>query len=136
MTQQDIEVYLPKYIGIPYREKDCYDLIRLYHKNVFGNTLPDLEYSRPDGANLKERDIDTLGQVAPMASKSHFYQVTKPKHGDIILIRIFNMPLHVGLYLNESQFLHTQKQTGSCVERIDTWKKRILGFYRYDQGQV
>jgi hypothetical protein len=40
----------------------------------------------------------------------------------------------VGLYLNQSDFLHCFRGCNSCIERLDShnWNKRLLGVYRWN----
>lgn len=117
---------LSKYVGIPYDEKDCYELLQVVFKEMFSYDLDILYQETPDrnSANLL---INT--------QENRFQKVTKPKLGDIILLSIVGVPCHVGMFIDERYFLHTRKNTGSVIERFHNWEKRLVGFYRWQLKQ-
>lgn len=110
-------------IGLPYFAFDCWQLVKLFYHKVFQIELLRYEYKDPNDEN----DISNLID----ASKHSYQKVSKPEFGDIILLRIHGLPAHVGIYLNEKQFLHTTKNTGSLIDSLPNWKNKIVGYYRY-----
>ena len=116
---------LANLIGIPYEEKDCWGIVTLYYKTILDIELPKYFYCDP--CDSKE--------ISPIINenKVKYKRVAKPETGDIILLRIFGVPAHVGIYLDEKYFLHTQKGVGSCIDALRKYEKRILGYYKYDQ---
>lgn len=115
---------IEEFIGLPYDEYDCFKLTRLVYKKINNLDLPEHFYSDP-------LDHFHVSQVVSL-HKWRYKKVQKPKLGDIILLRVYGVPSHLGIYIDQNRFLHTQKQTGSIVDRLDKWEKRIVGFYRYD----
>jgi len=115
---------LPNLIGIPYEEMDCWAIVREFHRLYKGVEISRYIYNDPC-------DHDEI-KVIVSNEKPNYLKVVNPKLGDIILIRVFGAAAHLGIYLNENQFLHTQKGTGSIVDKIEKWKPRIMGYYRHD----
>jgi sulfur carrier protein ThiS len=120
------------YVGLPYKLSgrdrdglDCWGLVRLIHKEQFGNDLP--SFSEHDHSQEKIREI--------MAEqKEHWIATDTPKIGDVILFRVLGSPSHVGLYIGDKSFIHAKQGINSAIERYDSayWEKRVIGFYRYD----
>lgn len=115
-------------IGIDYDERDCWGIASLFYKHVLNIDLDkyDSEYDDPNDRKLVSSIINR--------EKSNWLKVHKPKFGDIIVLKIYGLSAHVGIYLNEKKFLHTMEKTGSIVDNISVWEKRIEGYYRYGQG--
>ena len=115
---------LVKYIGIPYDKVDCYDLCKLFYINELDTELPDQSY-------LNNRDELEMSKVVSEC-KDEFQKVTDPKFGDLVLLRVWGMPAHVGIYVDEKRILHTQDKIGSMIENIaPRWVNRIEGYYRW-----
>lgn len=125
--QQAFQVF-SKNIGVPYEESDCWDIVKKFYKEVLNQEI-----------SLKsDYVIDSSGQE--WAKKSHeivlgnasnFKKVKNPDFGDIILIRIWGITAHVGIFLDERSFLHTSEKTGCIIDSIKKWEKRIEGYYRW-----
>jgi len=120
------------YVGIPYKLSgrdrdglDCWGLIRLIHKEQFGNDLP--SFSEHDHSHEKIREI-----MAEQREK--WISTDTPKIGDVVLFRVLGAPSHVGMYIGDKSFIHAKQGINSSIERYDSifWEKRIVGFYRYD----
>lgn len=121
-----------EYVGIPYKLSgrdrdglDCWGLVRLIHKEQFGNDLP--SFSDHDHSHEKIREI--------MAEqRENWVSTDTPKIGDVILFRVLGSPSHVGLYIGDQSFIHAKQGINSAIERYDSvyWRNRIVGFYRYD----
>lgn len=114
-------------IGVPFRygargpdEFDCYGLV--------------MECLRRDGQ--KPRDFghaDDVGTIAAMmgAALPQFEEI-ECRPGAIVLLRIDGLAAHCGYVIDGNRFIHTwEKSGGVVVERLDTWKRKIVGFYRY-----
>ncbi len=112
------------YIGIPYEKLDCYQLLQKILKDLWNYNLDILYQNTPERQKANALIND---------EKNKFQKVTIPKLGDIILFKIQGVPCHIGLYLNEKNFLHTKAGVGSCIERYDNWQKRIVGYYRWQK---
>jgi len=109
------------FIGLPYVEYDCYEIIKLFYAKVLDKDLRQIYTARPN-EELTAKMVDE--------EKSSFIEVQSPIFGDIILFNVFGVPCHVGMYVDEKTFFHTRKNTNCCLEKIANWKKRIVGYYR------
>ena len=124
-----------RYIGIPFKDKgrdfdgcDCWGLIRLIYKNEFNINLPEYLDAYVSTANRK-----SVAEFAD-AEKLNWIAVTsRPSFGDVILFRIYGLPMHIGMAIGKRQMIHILKGADSGVERFDNliWKNRILGVYRH-----
>ena len=123
-----------KYIGIPFEDRgrtingvDCWGLVRLIYKNEFNITLPSFaeDYSNTDETNKLEELISI--------HKEGWTQTTAPKSGAVVLFKLLGSESHVGVVVNERQFIHVSEGSTSVIESFDSilWKKRIIGFYEY-----
>lgn len=127
---------LNKYIGIPFKEKsadfngcDCWGLVRLFYKEEFNIELPDFSQEYENTMDTKN-----IPRLAVNESK-RWKQVTSPQYGDVLLYKIYNLPLHVGIYIDKKRMLHVMKGINSGLERHDTimWTSRLEGVYRYEK---
>jgi len=120
--QQFTQGYLRKFVGIPYEDKDSYELVQYFYDDIFGIKLEKLYGSiRPTKKETEQLVNDQL---------EGFEEVTTPRMGDIMLIRIVGLTCHIGVYIDENRFLHSRQGVGSSLERFDKWTKRIEGYYR------
>ena len=126
--QQIFQACSHDFIGLPYGSYDCWDLVRYFHHKVMSQDY-DIHESLYD-----PNDENQASQLILKHSEK-FLQIKEPKFGDIMMLRVHGLPAHLGIYLNEKNFLHTTERTGSIIDKIDTWEKRILGYYRYDQSK-
>lgn len=126
---------LEKYIGLKYKEKgrdydglDCYGLVRLIYKNEFQIDLPSFssEYVQED----RDRIQELIAQY-----KEGWEQIEQPEVGSIVLFRVLGSDSHVGVVVNDSQFIHVRENKDSAIENLDSpyWKKRIVGFFKYSE---
>ncbi len=125
---------LDKYIGIPFKERessfngcDCWGLVRLFYENEFNTLLPDFssEY-------INTMDTINIPRLAITESK-RWQQANTPMFGDVLLYKIYNLPLHVGIYIDKKRMLHVMKGIDSGLERHDSimWTSRLEGVFRY-----
>jgi len=121
-------------IGVPYRNKgrdllgaDCWGLLRLFYIHEIGFLLPSYD----------EFYVDAFDKMATSTAIKEFSndwtKVDIPQYGDGIKLRLMGHPCHVGVYLGNSEFLHTQTGHNSCIDRLDSvkWRHRIEGYYRH-----
>lgn len=116
-------------IGIPFRYGgrgdgafDCYGLVMELHKRR-GIELPDY---------LSPKDKGVIASM--MASQVTLWRkVEEPEVGDVILMRIGIFNCHVGVLLDDGEFIHTYEASGGvCIESLSGWDRRIEGYYRYE----
>lgn len=111
-------------IGLDYSEVDCYELAIRFYKIIFHHDLDLLYDIRPS---------TTETEAMFNKQKKRFHRVDDPKFGDIIVFNVIGLACHIGIYIDESRFLHTRKETGSVIERSVKWQKRVEGYYRWPQ---
>lgn len=123
-----------KYIGIPFTDHgrnesgcDCWGLIRLIYKNEFGIELSDL-------GPIYKSTTDENGMRHLYSSQLPNWKIVKtPRVGDVVLLRIRGVPIHVGIVVGNSKMIHVERGIDSVIERFTSgiWNNRIEGFYRY-----
>jgi cell wall-associated NlpC family hydrolase len=120
-------------IGIPYKVHgsdvdgaDCLGLVKLFNKKILNINFPDFTELYRDPNDLVLLDSRVAEQ------KRRFDAITEPTFGDIILFRIGAYACHLGIYIDESTFLHSHFGHDSAIDRLDShkWTTRISGFYR------
>lgn len=115
-------------IGLPFvyggrgpNSFDCYGLVMHILKTEHGQAVPDVR-SAASQATI----------AAKMAVSMPLWQQVNPAPGTVALFRIGRYISHCGYMLDELRMIHTWEQSGGVVtERIDAWKQRTVGFYRY-----
>ena len=127
----DFNWYIEK--DIPFVEKgrdesglDCWGLVQLFYKREYDKNLPDYTavYENTKDLRIAKTIIDQ--------KEKHWKEVKTPKEGDVILCRMNNHPMHVGIYKDGGFMLHIEKGNNASIENINglKWKRRILGIYR------
>jgi len=125
-----------KYIGIPFKDKgrtinglDCWGLLCLIFKEQFNIEIPTFLDEYPTATNFP--------QIGKLIGDNIYTWIEIEqdirKVGDVILLRLFGYPVHVGILVNKQQMIHVFKGTDTCLQRIygTIWKKRIHGIYRH-----
>ena len=123
-----MENWIGDYIGIPFDELNCWQLMCKIYEEQFNVILPDYqtEYRTfKDRKNIKKIYNRELAERAKLLDEPMMYC--------FIVLRILGLPWHVGLVVSKNQMLHTNHKTGSCVEEFTSklWVNRIIGFYLY-----
>jgi len=125
---------LSKFIGIPYQShgrgyngSDCWGILYLFYKDIFKIEIPKYEvgYSSAD-------DLDSVS-VKINSHLNEWKEVKSPIFGDVVLFKIAGKTVHAGVYLNESEFLHSLSGHNSAIGRLDSfiWSRRVSAFYRW-----
>lgn len=121
---------LKKYVGVRYKRGgtgrdgfDCSGFSRSMYQKLFGFDLPHNAHSQFRLPSLTELDAACL-QTGDLV----FFSSTARKK------RI----CHVGIYLDDSQFIHAQSTRGVVVSRIDNsyWRKRLVSGRRLDSKRL
>ncbi len=115
---------MDEYIGIPYKRNgrdrdglDCYGLVYLVEKEMFGNQLPILN-NIYDGNNVAE----LIAEHQPLLSGE---QVLTPEDGDVVLFFHQGKPIHIGVYWQRG-IIHATEHRGVIYERLNsTYLKRF-----------
>jgi len=100
---------------------DCWGLLmELYRRR--GIVIPDYE-SPTDWKEI----------AAMIGQEIVAWTECKEEPGATVLMRMASEPHHVGMYLGMGRFIHIHQNRngGVCVDRVNDWKNRIVGYYRY-----
>ena len=126
-----------RYIGIPWRAggrafdgADCWGLVWLFYHHERGIELD--AYQDAYGEDCKACEVGDLIE----AGRSGWTQTLEPKPGDVAILRRAGHDCHVGIVAPRRHLLHVESaEAPSVLARIDaTMKRRITGFYRWNQG--
>ncbi len=129
--------WVADYVGLPFRAHgrdrdgvDCWGLARLVLAERFGLSLP--SYAGGYASVEDAEDIGRLirGEMAPWREVPRGDE----QAGDVVLIRLMNQPMHVGVVVAQGWMLHIEDGIDACLERYDgaKWRRRTLGIYRHD----
>lgn len=122
-----------KYIGIPYVDNgrtpegvDCWGLTRLIYKNEYNIDLPSLveEYVPKDTNHVS----DLISQY-----REGWAKMSNPSEGDVVLFNILGHTSHIGVMINDKQFIHCARNISAAIESIESqkWARRVQGYYTY-----
>lgn len=114
-------------IGIPYvnggrdlNGMDCYGLIYYLHEQDGHGELPD--YESPNLASHK---------LATFIEALNSWEKVDLSPGATLLFRVPGN-YHVGRYIGDDEFIHTWEGSGGVtIESLSTWKRRLIGAYKY-----
>lgn len=128
-THQKTSVDYSKFVGIPYEEKNCWELCRDFYREILGVELKTyFEGPVPTKEITKSLIYTNLGDFIRVADGE------KLLVGDLVLMKIFGIEAHIGVYLGQGNVLHTSKVVGSNVDRVGRLGKLITGFFRMRAG--
>lgn len=111
-------------VGTPHSEKNCFEIVKEFYQVCFGSELKQYYESAPTEREDRAALIcENLGEL---------YKVTDtPKIGDIIIIKVLDIPCHIAVYLGRGQMLHSTKDKGCVIEKVRRHDKVIEGYYRF-----
>lgn len=113
-----------KYIGRNYDTYNCFELVKEFYKDQFNLDLSNYW----EGGKTPNRDeVESL----VVSNKGDFVRVDTPEFGDIVVLKLYGLECHIGVCLNKSQFLHSARNIGSLMDRLERYSKMIGGFYRH-----
>jgi hypothetical protein len=124
----DSHLSIDDYIGIPFEEANCYELVRLAHPDE----LPQIQCSADASANVFRIFVSTTSEwflpVKDLRVNDIIAMAQLPEHPDIIQ--------HFGLYVGNGKMLQTLKNVGSHLMSIDDprVKSTIRGYYRWSKS--
>lgn len=126
-----------KYIGIPFVEKgrstqgaDCWGVVKLIYSHEKGiDDLPDFS-----GEYADTKDKLSIPLLI-YEERQRWQKVDTPQEHDVVVFNIAGIPIHVGVMISQTHFIHATKNINCCIEKIDSlmWRNRVEGYYRYDQ---
>lgn len=119
--------------GRDYDGWDCWGLLYLCHRDVFGIKIP--SFADAYGSTSRRDELRKL--ISGNSQWNDWEQVETPEAGDAVYLAMHGRFCHVGVMLDSRHVLHTEERCGTVVERIDRapWKgdgyNKIEGFYRH-----
>lgn len=131
---------ITSYLGIPFvgggrtRESglDCWGLVRLVYLEQLGLDLREYAGVTPEDpvwTSIAEEEATASWLEVPHGDR---------REGDVVILRVLGLPWHVGVMVDQRAFVHTVKNIGVCIERIDSvhWKNRVLGYRRLKDTEL
>ena len=114
-------------IGTPFQEhgNNCYDVIReVYRRN--GINIPETNISVCACKSVSDDEI-----LKHMANS--WESIDKPEVPCGILIQSVNPDFanHIAVYIGQGKMLHVSLKKNVCIEKIENWKHKIIGYYKY-----
>ena len=118
-----------QYTGLKYKKNgrtsegvDCYGLVALFFKEEYDISLRDYDYTADINVS-EEIDLHTWHEI----DKSEI------RRGDMLILRQFKAPSHVGVAVDSQYFVHCEETLGSARERIHSkrWEHRIVSVHRH-----
>lgn len=114
-------------IGKPFDpdKNNCYDVFReVFKRNgvIFPKT--NISVCASKRASNSELEKQTM---------TDWKKISTPEIPCGILIQSANPAFanHIGAYIGKGRFIHVTMNTAVCIERIQKWKHRIIGYYKY-----
>jgi cell wall-associated NlpC family hydrolase len=108
---------MDRYIGIPYvvggrdiHGLDCYGLVWLAEREIWGKELPCLVYGQDEDAP------QLFIENRPLLNAE---EVLSPVDGDMVLLFVHAVPKHIGVYCNNG-VLHATHKNGVVWEKLDS----------------
>ena len=124
-----IPAWVDSYIGVPFAEYNCYNLMRKVYAEQLGTDLPDL-----DDEYLHSFDTRSIARLYLREMKQNWEKISKPKFGCLAAFRVKGVLWHCGMIVSKESMLHTQHALiNSCLEPFDniTWNNKFVGFYNH-----
>lgn len=114
-----------KYIGRDYGTYNCFDLVKEFYKDQFNLEL----------SHYFEGDVPARKQIESLivSNKGDFVEISEKdkQFGDIVVIRLYGIECHMGVVIHGGRFLHSARNIGSLMDRLERYNKMIAGYYRH-----
>ena len=120
-----------KYIGTPYAEAHCWELVRRVYAAERDIDLP--TYGEIDAAKLVEVARVMAGAIEDARVAETWVPVTHGEAFDVALLRGRAQVWHVGVMVGPRHMLHTERATNAVVVPISCplIAGRVTGYRRY-----
>lgn len=129
--------WVADYIGIPWAVHgrgpfgcDCWGLVRLVLFERFGVMVPSYRAGY-EGAGAA--DVADIAALIAGALSPDWRARPAAAAGDVLLIRLWGRPSHVGIVVAPGWMLHVEEGIDSVCVEFDgpVWRDRIVGVYRH-----
>ncbi len=122
--------FLQTYLGKAYDGCDCWDITKLFYKEVLNIDIAfTTKYGVPGNDEGYRKKISKVIEI----NKCNFTKVDTLEIGDVILFNIFGITAHVGVYIGEKNFIHSIREVGCVVESLSKWQRKVEGYYRWPE---
>ena len=117
---------MEKYIGKSFDTYNCFDLVKEYYWDVKGL---DIKHFWESSVVPPMKEVETL----ICSNLGHFKKTASPREGDLVVLRLFGIMCHVGIYAAPHNILHSVRHVGSCIEPLSKYKHVLEGFYFHNK---
>ena len=122
---------LKKYIGRDYATYNCLDLVKEFYMDFFGLEVKNyFDGPVPDRKEVSSLINTNLGDFVEIKNRKEI------KFGDIVVIKLYGIECHLGVVIEGTKFLHSAKNIGSNMDRLEKYDRLIAGFYRHREAVV
>lgn len=148
VDRAQIPGWVAPYIGLPFRAHgrdrrgvDCWGLARLVLQERHGLDLPSYAAGY-EGAGVA--DLDDIARlidghrrdwipIAEAPDRKSAAALGAERGGDVLLLRLWGRPSHVGVVVAPGWMLHVEEKLDSATEIYDgpVWRHRVAGVYRH-----
>lgn len=123
------------YVGTQYEDGgrdhtslDCWGLVVLIYEEQLNITVPSF---------LSGYDIKSKSEISDMirVHKESWSRISEPEPFSVVVFRIGGKLCHVGVMIDEHQFIHALEGVGVAIESVRSalWKNRVEGYYKYSE---
>ena len=133
-----LPAWAARYIGIPWVDRgrdprgvDCYGLVWLAYRDVFGIDLPRFDARYP---SVKDRvAVSRLFFEETTGARWHRVLLTDATVPDALHMMLAGAN-HVGIVVAPGRFLHVLPGRETCIERLvsPAWMHRVESVYRHE----
>lgn len=107
---------------------DCWGLVMEVYRQTFAIELPDYA---ADGSRAHR----AIAAAMVEGERGGWIELSpgEERPGDVILLRRFGSPLHLGIVLPRRRFLHADDPGGVTIQPCDSlrWRSQVLGYFRH-----
>ena len=133
--------FILKAMSVPFKEKgrdydgvDCFGIVYLGFRDVFNIQLPKYtdDYKDAGASSETRRELSEL-----ISLNRRKWEAVKNYHPmDVALFTLGGTPIHVGLMVDQKNFIHCEKKIGTVIESINSimWNRRLDGVFRLCQA--
>lgn len=116
---------LSKFIGIPFKDKDCFQLTREVYQALHNYDMLQTEVKHYESEKIAKAFMDEATKWFNVPQQKGVIVAIKfdPRHPDLVT--------HFGVMVDNYKMLHTTEKTGSVLENVNKYLPLVEGFYRH-----
>lgn len=140
---KNIPNWVNSYVGIPFVDfgrdvagTDCWGLVCLVYKNIYGISLP--SYLSSYSSALDRPSVQSHIQDTTQEDDWDEILLGWEREGDLIITRHLGLPCHVALVVSKGWMLHAYPQRETVLESYErpAWNRAIHGIFRHKSLSV